>query len=313
MIVLAGGKTGGHIMPLISISKELEDVCYVGASHSLEEELCKKHNIPFIGMNLKNNHLISVLRCALGLRLKKVDAILSTGGYVSFPTLLYGIFHHIPIYLLEENVIIGRTNRFFARFAKKVFLAFPVSKMKKKYQVVGIPTLIHEISSSKYAHFSYDVLILGGSLGSKPLCELVHILKRKYRVCLIASRYYEDYKDLKDVQVFKYIEDLPSLMLHSKIIISRAGAGTTYEIFSLGKPCILIPSQNTSQNHQYLNALFFEEKGCCKLLKESDASSSAMSIIDFMMENKEVRDKMIKSQKNIIIQDSSKRIIEEMR
>ena len=50
MIVLTGGKTGGHIMPLLAIAKKLNQVCYVGSYDSLEERLCKEHHIDFIGM-----------------------------------------------------------------------------------------------------------------------------------------------------------------------------------------------------------------------------------------------------------------------
>lgn len=312
MIFLAGGKTGGHIMPLLAVAKKLDDVCYIGAQDSLEERLCMEHHVPFIGMKLRKRSIFSIFACALRLRLKKATAILSTGGYVSFPVLLYGIFHRIPIYLLEENVIIGKTNHFFERFAKKIFLAFPVSKMKKKYQVVGIPTLTNSLVQEKYKYFSFDVLIIGGSLGSKPLCDLVYTLKNQYRVCLIASRYYEEYKDLKNVQVFQYVNDLPNLMLHSKIIISRAGASTTYEIFSIGKPCIVIPSQNTSQNHQYLNALYFEKKGCAKLIKEDGAKEQILPIVRYFMENHEARNKMVQCQKNLVHLDSSEKIIEEI-
>ena len=163
MIVLTGGKTGGHIMPLLALAKQLKDVCYVGALNSLEERLCKKHQIKFLGMPLKNNRVLGVLKCSAKLRLKNVDAILSTGGYVSFPVLLYGIFHRIPIYLLEENVIMGRTNHFFAFFAKKVFLTYPLKKMKKKYQLVGLPTITNEISQLAYKNLSIDVLVIGGS------------------------------------------------------------------------------------------------------------------------------------------------------
>ena len=312
MIFLAGGKTGGHIMPLLAIAKQLDEVCYIGGQNSLEERLCREHNVPFIGMRLKKRSMFNILSCALHLKLKNATAILSTGGYVSFPVLLYGIFHRIPIYLLEENVIVGKTNHFFELFAKKVFLAFPVKKMKKKYKVVGIPTLTQSLQQEKYNYFSFDVLIIGGSLGSKPLCDLVHSLKNQYRVCLIASRYYEDYKDLTNVQVFRYVSDLPNLMLRSKIIISRAGASTTYEIFSIGKPCIIIPSQNTSQNHQYLNAVYFENQGCAKLIKEKNAKEEIQSIVRYLMENHEARNKMVQNQRNIIHLDSCEKIIEEI-
>ncbi|MDE6241517.1 MAG: glycosyltransferase [Anaeroplasmataceae bacterium] len=312
MIVLTGGKTGGHIMPLLALSKKLSDVCYVGAYNSLEERLCQKHDIHFYGMNLKNNHILGILKCFLKLKLKNVTAIISTGGYVSFPVLLYGIFKRIPIYLLEENVILGKTNRFFGRFARKVFLTYPLENMKKKYIVTGLPTLTKNLSYQKYVSLSTDILIIGGSLGSRPLCNLAKQLNQYYTVSLIAGRYYDEYKDLPNVKVYEYINDLPNFMLQSKLIISRAGASTTYEIFSIGKPCILVPSLNTSQNHQYLNAIYFEEHGCCKLMKEKELENNIDSYIDYLLNDKEKMQKMIANQRNLVVTDSCEKIIEEI-
>ena len=61
MICLTGGKTGGHIIPLLALAKKIDKVCYIGAKNSLEERLCKKNQITFIAMDLKNNHIIGVL------------------------------------------------------------------------------------------------------------------------------------------------------------------------------------------------------------------------------------------------------------
>lgn len=312
MICLTGGKTGGHIMPLIALAKKMDEVCYVGTKASLEERLCQKHHIHFISMDLKNNHILGVFKVLLQLRLPKIDKIISTGGYVSFPVLLYGIFHRIPIYLLEENVILGRTNRFFSFFSKKVFLAYPLKPMKKKYHIVGLPTLTHELSYSAYRDLSMDVLIIGGSLGSKPLCDLAYILKDQYKVCLIAGRYYEEYQETEGVTVLKYVDDLPNLMLQARLIISRAGASTTYEIFSIGRPCLLVPSKNTSKNHQYLNALYFEEQGCARLLKEDEVEKSAKQYVDSMMVNPEYRLDMIRAQSRFVKRDSCEKIIKEI-
>ena len=313
MIVLTGGKTGGHIMPLLALATKIKDVCYVGAYDSLEERLCQKNNISFQGMKLKNNHILGILKCCFKLKLKHVRAIISTGGYVSFPVLLYGILKRIPIYILEENVIMGRTNHFFAFFAKKVFLTYPLEKMKKKYQVVGLPTLTKELSYKRYSKHATDILIIGGSLGSKPLCDLAYSLGKQHRVCLIAGRYYEEYKNIENVEVFEYIPDLPNLMLQAKLIISRAGASTTYEIFSIGKPCILIPSLNTSQNHQYLNALYFEKKGCCKLLKETEPKEAIISAANSLLQDIDERMHMIENQHKLILPNSSEKIMEEVR
>lgn len=311
MIVLTGGKTGGHIMPLLALSKKLDSVCYIGCKDSLEERLCQEHQISFIGMHLKNNHIFSIIQCFFKLKLKKVECIISTGGYVSFPVLLYGIFHRIPIYILEENVIMGRTNRFFVPFAKKVFLTYPLKKMKKKYKVVGLPTLVKEKGISPL-EFNPEILIIGGSLGSKPICELAEILKEHYKVCLIAGRFYKDYDQLEGVKVLDYVFDLPSLMRQSKLIISRAGAATTYEIFTVGKPCILVPSQNTSQNHQYLNALYFENKGCCKLLKEENAKEEVVDYVKSLLDTPEARFSMVTNQRHIVLLNSCEIIRKEI-
>ncbi|MDE5855599.1 MAG: UDP-N-acetylglucosamine--N-acetylmuramyl-(pentapeptide) pyrophosphoryl-undecaprenol N-acetylglucosamine transferase, partial [Anaeroplasmataceae bacterium] len=312
MIVLTGGKTGGHIMPLLALAKQLNYVCYVGTADSLEEGLCKNHQIEFLGLSLKNNHILGVLKCCFKLKLKNVEAIVSTGGYVSFPVLLYGIFHRIPIYLLEENVIMGRTNHFFAFFAKKIFLTYPLKKMKKKYQVVGLPTITNQMSYLAYKNLSIDVLLIGGSLGSKPLCDLAYELKKRYKVCLIAGRYYKEYQKVDGIEVFEYVDDLPNLMLQARTIISRAGASTTYEIFSIGKPCILIPSEKTSKNHQYLNALYFEKKGCCKLLREKDGKEGITSLVSYLLENPEARMTMVEHQQRFVTKNSCKKIIEEI-
>ncbi len=312
MICLTGGKTGGHIIPLLALAKKIDKVCYIGAKNSLEERLCKKNQITFIAMDLKNNHIIGVLKAMLKLKPPKIDKIISTGGYVSFPVLLYGILHHIPIYLLEENVIMGRTNKIFSLFSKKVFLTYPLEPMKKKYKVVGLPTLTDSLSYQSYKHLSIDILILGGSLGSKPLCDLIYTLKDKYRVCLVAGRYYEDYQSVEGVTIFNYVEDLPNLMLQAKVIISRAGASTTYEIFSIGRPCILIPSMKTSKNHQYLNALYFEQKGCALLLKEAEMENSIKQYIHNILQNPEYRLEMIKAQSRLIQRDTCEIILKEL-
>ena len=312
MIVLTGGKTGGHIMPLLAIAKKLNQVCYVGSYDSLEERLCKEHHIDFIGMKLKNNRVFTILKCFLKLKLKNVSAIISTGGYVSFPALIYGIFHRIPIFLLEENVIMGKTNHFFSLFAKQVFLTYPLEKMKKKYKVVGLPILMEEMSYLKYRNYTFDILIIGGSLGSKPLCDLVHQLNSTYKICLIAGRYCEEYKDIDNTIVLKYVNDLPNLMLQSKLIISRAGASTTYEIFSLEKPCIIIPSKTTSKNHQYLNALYFENKGCCRMVKEDNAKEEIYSEVSRILDSESIMVNMRDCQRKLVVRNSCEKILNEM-
>lgn len=310
MIALTGGKTGGHIVPLLALAKELDSVCYVGAKNSLEERLCKNKNIEFIGLNLQKNNFFAILSAYRQLKLDHISTIVSTGGYVSVPLLLYGIRYKIPIYLLEENVIMGRTNYFFSLFAKKVFLVYELPKMKNKYEVVGLP--LTKETQPYIHHFDFDILIIGGSLGSKPLCELSKQLNKSYRVCLIAGKYEVDYKNISNVIVLSYADDLIELMKRAKLVISRAGAATTYELFSYQRPCILVPSKKTKQNHQYLNALYFEEKGCCKLLKEDEAKDRILSLTNQLLSDSQLVHNMQMAQQRLVEKDSISKIIEQI-
>lgn len=78
----------------------------------------------FLGLPLENNRWLAIVRAYFFLKKNlKVPpkAVFSSGGYVSLPLLLYAVIKRIPIYLLEENRIMGRSNAFFAIFAKKSF------------------------------------------------------------------------------------------------------------------------------------------------------------------------------------------------
>lgn len=312
MIVLTGGKTGGHIMPLVTLSYKLKDVCYIGATNSLEEKICREHNIKFIGLDIKRNNLLQIIKAFFSLKIDRPSFVFSTGGYVSLPVLIYAVLHRIPIYLLEENVIMGSTNRFISFFAKRVFLTYEINNYKDKYELVGLPIRPPSVSF-KYAYLDFDVLIIGGSLGSKPLCELVYELNSKYRICLLAGSYSKNYQNIKNVIVFDYVSDIYSLMYNAKVVITRAGASTTYELFSINKPSIVIPSMKTKKNHQYLNALYFADKGCCKLVKEKNAKEEIVSSVESILNNKQLQINMMSCQRKLIIKDSASKIVKSIR
>lgn len=296
MIVLTGGKTGGHIMSLIGIAKKLkEEYLYIGGKQFLEKTLCEKHNINFLGLDIDES-LISLIKAFFQLKSKKLDInlIIATGGFVSFPVLLYAILYKIPIYLIEENLVIGKTNKFFLRFCKKIFISYPLKNEHKKYVITGVPIYKYQLNYYTYNNYKMDILIIGGSLGSKILCDLAKKIKG-YKVGLVAGKYYDEYKDCCDY-VFKYVDDLLNLMIQADLIISRAGALTTAEVFSLGKPLIVIPSMKTKKNHQYLNALYFEKIGCAKLVLEKNIDNINKEI-NTLVNNDNLKINMIDNQK----------------
>lgn len=275
MLAYTGGKTGGHIYPLIRlIEEDNKAALYIGYKNSLEEKICNQNDIiSFIGLNSINskNKYLKALKGYRELKDKlnkyKIEAIISSGGYVAIPACIYAIKKRIPLFLIEENLVVGRVNEVFYPFCKKMYLGYELDKTKKKYVLTGLP--IKKIDKS-ILNNEYDILIIGGSLGSKKLCELAIGLKDEYKCLLIAGNYYKDYKNYSNIKVIDYSNDIISLMKKSKIIIARAGAQTSAEIFKVNKPYICIPSLNTMKNHQYINALFFKSKGACIMCDENN-------------------------------------------
>ena len=100
-------------------------------------------------------------------------------------------------------------------------------------------------------------------------------------------------------------------MLQAKLVISRAGAQTVAEIFYINKPVILVPSLKTKRNHQYLNALYFQDKNCCKVVSEKNINE--LDIVIYSILNIEILINSMKdNQKKMINYDSSKIIANEI-
>lgn len=314
MYLYTGGKTGGHIMPLIRLIKQSDaEAIYVGQKGNLEEKLCKSNDILFLGIEHNKNKILMGLkgyRYLLGeLKNKRIDAIISTGGYVSLACILFGIKNKIPLFLIEENVVLGAVNKFFYPFCKKVFLAFELEKNKNKMLLTGLP--IREYIK-RPVYNKYDILVIGGSLGSKPLCLIADELSKKYKVCLVAGRYYKDFKNNSNLDVLEYTEDIYSYMAGSKIIIARAGASTAQEIFMMNKPFICIPSMKTKGNHQYHNAKFFSEKKACFLVLENQAAADIDRLINNILLNPQISINMSDSQNKLYKSNAAKKILTEI-
>lgn len=306
MYIFTGGKTGGHIMPLISIIKSLkEDTLYIGELDSLEERLCKKNNIDFVGYPKNKSRLKGVFNGYNDIKTKlnsiKIKAVISSGGYVAAPMCIYAVKKKIPLFLLEENVVLGASNKLFYPFCKKLFLAYELEQKRKKQLITGIP--LRKIEENVVKE-SFDILVIGGSLGSKILCDAALQLSKNYKVCLIAGNYYNDYKTTDNLNVIKWSNDIYTLMKRSKLIIARAGASTASEIFYLNRPFICIPSMKTKANHQYYNAKYFSDNKACVLCLENKIDKDLKAYVDNLINNENAKINMYNAQKKLIKKDS---------
>lgn len=275
-IILTGGFTGGHIIPLIRLKKKYENEFqfeYVGFNGYLEEKLAKDNNISFIGLK-KNKNILQLFIFIfkwfkiLNTKIKKTDLIISSGGFHSFPLVLYARIKKIKYILIEENSKMGILNLLFKEKAYRTISNFPL----KNCLYMLNPSVYF---SAKPTYKQYDFLIIGGSLGSKILANLAIKLSKKKKVLLIAGRYDKIYKQYENsnLKVLGFV-NVSEYYRQANIIICRAGSSTIFELIAINSCFILIPSMKTKRNHQYFNAKYINDNKLGLMIEENKIDST---------------------------------------
>jgi len=309
-IIFSTGGTGGHIFPAINLMKHFYQMGHkvLLITDKRGDEFLKKYsefnslilktstptNKNFI-MKLLSFFLIfySVIKSILILKREKPDLIFGFGGYVSFPVCFASKFFNIPLVIYENNVILGRANKVLSFISKKILLAKPIQNQpnkeieKKTYEVGAILRKdIFEFSNSEKNIMKeniFTVLVLGGSQGAdifgkiipsviKKISEQGHDIKI-YQQCTQSQKnsIIDFYKknNIKNY-VFEFDKDLIKLILSTNLAITRCGASATAELAHTLTPFIAVPLINSIDNHQYLNAKYYEKEGFCWTLEENN-------------------------------------------
>lgn len=318
----------GHISPLLGIILELRgkyDFVYFGLENSMEENICKKYNIPFHKMKLTPFYRKNIFKNFKTFYfiikeqniIKKtyanfdVKAIVCSGGFVSIP--LITSFKKKNKILLESNSTLGLANKFLSFFSDFIGVQFD-SINHKKCIVVGNPIKLHTQTFDHFWFYKNEEIILfvGGSNGAFDIVKLAHEFNKKYprqKIFVITGeRYYDTFVFNENAVVYKKIFELSGVLNKFKLVVSRAGAATITELLLSNTPFILIPSYNVSGNHQVLNAKYLEQKGVCEVIYNIDFSRNTALIYD-LLSAKERLVIMVENQKKLQIKDSIERVL----
>ncbi|MFQ5786520.1 MAG: undecaprenyldiphospho-muramoylpentapeptide beta-N-acetylglucosaminyltransferase [Thermodesulfobacteriota bacterium] len=306
-IIIAGGGTGGHIYPAISIADEIlrrnpyNKILFICTKNGFGSDkiLNEGYKLEYISSRgIVGKGLIeSIVGATYAIKgvydsfriisKFKPNVVIGVGGYVSGPVVIATSLHFKPAVICEQNSIPGLTNRILAIFAKRVFATFDESKKyfpKVKTRVLGNP-IRNQILAVKKTRKTKDrliVLIFGGSQGAHKLNislpKAFGILGRK-DINIIHQTGNHDIENVKKTyewygigsEVLPFIEDMASVYNNADLVIGRAGAGTIAEITALGKPSILIPYPFSAYNHQLENAKMLERAGAAIIIEDKDA------------------------------------------
>ena len=333
--IIAVGGTGGHVFPGYHLAKHLIEKNYsieIVTDRRGYKYLEKKNNIkisilpssPFLNENtLKLFFSIfsisySVLRALFFLISNRPSVIFGMGGYASFPICIAAVILRIKFIVYENNLIIGKANKYLLPFAKKIFVSYKsLEGIKNKYQdkifetgnIIDKDIIDFKKTSSNFVSEKINVLVLGGSQAAKIFGEILpNIFKecsnqgvpiRIFQHCLPSQNTYlkSFYEESKiDFEIFNFSNNLTEFFSKANLAITRSGSSILAELTNANIPFISVPLPSSADNHQLKNALFYEKKNFTLLIEEKDLNTKLLSIMKDIYKNTSKLKKIIFSQ-----------------
>ena len=220
------------------------------------------------------------------------------GGYISLPVGLSAWICRKPLFLHEQNAIMGTSNKALMKFSKLIFLGFSINEqVTKKMMLVGNPiNKLNKNSSSNHKHEPLRIYITGGSQGSEFINQNIPLVLNALEIPLEVRHQSGNGKSLGVKELYsnhisvevKEFYDLPQdSIVWSDFIISRAGALSLSEAISLKRGCVMIPLPSAIDNHQLLNAINIVDLGMGLVHEESESMELLSKKLKIIIETKE--------------------------
>ena len=322
---------------------------FVGAEDRMEMEKIPAAGYKLEGLwlsglqrNLSSRNLLfpfkvlnSIFRAKKIIRKFQPDLAIGTGGYASGPLLFVASRKGIPSLIQEQNSYPGITNKLLARYVQKVCVAYDNMERfftKEKLIITGNPIredilgFANKVKKGR-KQFNIDiskptVLVVGGSLGARTInnaiAENIHLFKEK-EVNLIwqtGESFQDKAKDYivqvntDGVKAYTFIKEMDLAYAAADVIVSRAGAIAISELCCVGKPIILVPSPNVSENHQYKNAQSLVNKNAALLVEDDLASRKLVNTLMELVKDKNLQGVLSSNIKKLAVKDAADRIAE---
>lgn len=278
----------------------IKTVTITNISRSLSMEGLK-HNLKTV-----KNVLTATTQAKKIIREFKPDVVIGTGGYVCFPVLKAAHSMGIPTVVHESNAVPGLTTKMLAGTTDKILVGFEESKQyyknRERVVVTGTPVrqdfrsadkaaareklgldpnkpLVVSVWGSLGAAFMNKTMVgfIGKALGD-PFFGLIHSAGKGGYKKMLEDMELAGIKNAKErgMDVREYIYDMPLVMAAADLVVCRSGASTLSELTALGKPAILVPSPNVTNNHQDKNARVLEKAGAAVVIPESEITEDKL-------------------------------------
>ena len=350
-ILIATGGTGGHVFPAYSLANYLTNKNFSvkltvderGRNYLKDYDDLDLINIPSSPL-IKNNifkfllsiltNLFSLLKSLLFLFNNKPLIVFGMGGYSSFPICIAASILRIKFIIYENNLIIGKANRYLLPFAKKIFVSNKSLEgipIKFKDKVIEIGNLIREeiintnISDQKDEFKKINILVLGGSQAAKIFADELPEIFEKLKKSKIPIKVFQQCQEKQNDQlskfytkagieyeVFNFTKEILKYYSKANLVITRSGASVLGELINVKIPFISIPLPTSADNHQYKNAEFYSKKGYGYLLEEKNIKSKLFELINTIFRDKSLLEKILFNQRQHSDKDIFKKLNNEI-
>lgn len=312
-IVIAGGGTGGHLMPALALVERLRalrpEVCvrFVGSQRGIEARLLPARGEdavllparPVRGKGLATRMAAlfwdlprAVMRLVRRWRGDPPAVVLGVGGYASAAGVLAGRLVGARVALMEQNAVPGATNRWLSRLADLVLLGFPQAARQlrgRRRLACGNPVRPEVLGVRWQAHAPPVLLVMGGSQGAAWLndaapraCAWLAGRGRRFAVRHLAGpahveavrRAYAEAGVPAEVEGFR--ERMDAWYASGDLLVARAGAMTVSEAAAVGMPAVFVPLPWAAGDHQRRNAEALAELGAARVCAQRGTTPEAL-------------------------------------
>ena len=276
----------------------------------------------------------------------KPDIVIGTGGYICGAVCTAAKRNGIPVVLHESNAFPGKAVKMLAKKANTILVSFedareritncknvvftgtPVKVKKKEYSINERTKIIKELGLNETKPI---ILIFGGSQGAQKINEAIlqiieEKLNKNYQIMWATGpKQYNIIKgelenkrisidNIENTKIVPYIYNMEDVENVSDVIVARSGAMTITEISNLGKPSILIPLPNVSNDHQMYNAKVLEKIGAAKIIINNELNGNILNTtINSIILNKETCKKMGEAALKVSTKDVEEKIYNEIK
>ena len=312
-LLIAGGGTGGHVIPAIAIAKEWlsrgteREVVLVGTERGIEMKLVPQAGLPLETLRvaglkgkggatlLKNLSMLgpAMLDAKRVLRKHKPTAAFGVGGYAAGPMMLATWLGRIPNIIFEPNAEPGLTNKLLAKISTRIATGYEISARAwgRKAVVTGCPVRAEFFSiAPRLPEKPFRLLITGGSQGALPInrafVDAMDLLAaRKNELSIVHQTGERDYNAVRTAyarreifaEVVPFLSNMAERFAWADVIVCRAGAITAAEIAAAGRAAIFIPFGRATDSHQLRNAQEMQNAGAGRLITEAQLTPQKLT------------------------------------